>query len=100
MLRQKLRKYNKDFETELEKYRADPDPLGYVSDVAGDDEEELGPSQVAVVAPSDKKGAKKKDDLDLVSEEEWGSDSDAESSDEEFDMQGKKMEELRRYFLK
>lgn len=40
MLRQKLRKYNKDFETEIKKYQEEPDPLGYSSGAAEDDEEE------------------------------------------------------------
>lgn len=96
MLRQKLRKYNKDFETELQKYREGPDPVGYSSGEAEADEEELEASQAAV--PAAKKLDKKKEESDL--ESDWASDSDAESSDSDFDMQGKKMEELRRYFLK
>lgn len=40
-LRQKLKKYNKDFETDLNAYRSEPDPLGYSSGAAEDDEEEV-----------------------------------------------------------
>lgn len=37
-MRQKLHKHNKDFETEIQKYREDPDPVGYSSGEADDDE--------------------------------------------------------------
>jgi translation initiation factor 3 subunit C len=97
ILRQKVRKYNKDFETEIKKYQEEPDPLGYSSGALEDDDEELEVAQkTAVPAPSEKKAAKAKDDSDL----EWGSESDGDSSDSDFDLEGKKMEELRQYFLK
>uniref|UniRef100_A0A914RKR2 Eukaryotic translation initiation factor 3 subunit C N-terminal domain-containing protein n=1 Tax=Parascaris equorum TaxID=6256 RepID=A0A914RKR2_PAREQ len=39
-LRQKIRKYNKDMETEVTAYRAEPDPVGYSSaDGEADDDE-------------------------------------------------------------
>lgn len=40
-LRQKVRKYIKDFETEVHTYREGPDPLGYSSGAAEDDDEEI-----------------------------------------------------------
>lgn len=42
-LRQKIRKYNKDFEADLNAYREGPDPVGYSSGAAEDDEEEVIP---------------------------------------------------------
>jgi hypothetical protein len=38
-LRQKVRKYNKDFDAELNSYRDGPDPLGYSSGAAEDYED-------------------------------------------------------------
>lgn len=99
MLRQKVRKYNKDFETELKKYQEEPDPVGYSSGAAEEDDEELEAVQkVAASAPSTKKAPKPKDESDVDSD--WSSASDDDSSDSDFDLEGKKMEELRRYFLK
>lgn len=40
-LRQKLRKYIKDFEAEVNAYREGPDPVGYSSGAAEDDDEEI-----------------------------------------------------------
>lgn len=40
-LRQKIRKYNKDFEGEITTYKQGPDPLGYSSGAAEDDEDEV-----------------------------------------------------------
>ena len=101
VLRQKLRKYNKDFETQIETYRADADPVGYSSGVADEDEDGLDVPQPVVVPSSTKKTLKDKKERDLeVDSDDWGSGSDDESSDSDFDMEGKKMEDLRRYFLK
>lgn len=100
MLRQKVRKYNKDFETEIKKYQEEPDPMGYSSGAVEEDDEELEVApKVSISAPSVKKATKPKDD-DSSSDSEWGSGSDEDSSDSDFDLEGKKMEELRRYFLK
>jgi translation initiation factor 3 subunit C len=104
-LRQKLRKYNKDFETELQNYRVDPDPIGYSSGAAEEDDEELETKQPA--APEalkvEKKDAKikTKNESDIDSES-WESDSsdDSNESDIDFDIRDKKIEELRVYFLK
>lgn len=40
-LRQKVRKYIKDFEAEVNTYKEGPDPVGYSSGAAEDDDEEL-----------------------------------------------------------
>ena len=39
-LRQKLKKYNKEFEDQLVAYRGGPDPIGYSSGAAEDDDED------------------------------------------------------------
>jgi translation initiation factor 3 subunit C len=98
VLRQKVRKYNKDFENEIKKYQEEPDPVGYSSSAAEEDDEELEAVQKTTASTPAKKPAKVKADSD--SDSEWGSGSDEDSSDSDFDLEGKKMEELRRYFLK
>uniref|UniRef100_A0AC34G6Q6 Eukaryotic translation initiation factor 3 subunit C N-terminal domain-containing protein n=1 Tax=Panagrolaimus sp. ES5 TaxID=591445 RepID=A0AC34G6Q6_9BILA len=75
-IRQKIHKYNRDFDTEISAFREGPDPVVYVSDLRfdvsfGDDTED----------------------------EDWGSDSD-DSSESDIELEGKEMEELRKYFLK
>ncbi|KAK0424319.1 hypothetical protein QR680_008607 [Steinernema hermaphroditum] len=114
-LRQKVRKYNKDMEEELTAYRAEPDPVGYSSgeeNVGGGDEDESDKESVPEVKA---KAAPKKDikkalisDSDASSEsgsddesDDWGSDEvDSDSSDSDIDLEGKQMEDLRRFFLK
>lgn len=39
-LRQKVRKYNKDYESEIGSYREGPDPVGYSSGAAEEDDED------------------------------------------------------------
>ena len=79
-LRQKLRKYNKDFEGEINTYKGGPDPLGYSSG-AGEDDDEEDKDKMTIstpIAPA-KKDAKKKymADSGTESEGEWESDSDS-----------------------
>jgi len=101
VLRQKVRKYNKEFETQIETYRADADPAGYSSGAGDEDEEALDVSQPAAVSSSAKKPSKVKEEHDSdIDSEDWKSDSDHESSDTDIDLEGQKMEDLRRYFLK
>lgn len=40
-LRQKLKKYAKEFEEEIDVYKKEPDPLGYSSGAAEADDEEV-----------------------------------------------------------
>lgn len=98
-IRHKIRKYNKDFETEVSAYREGPDPVGYVSDVEEEGRgSEMGEDLAAPAAqPKRNKfaGASSDDDTDS----EWENDSD-ESSDSDIDFEGKQMEDLRQYFLK
>uniref|UniRef100_A0A914ZPL2 Eukaryotic translation initiation factor 3 subunit C n=1 Tax=Parascaris univalens TaxID=6257 RepID=A0A914ZPL2_PARUN len=97
-LRQKIRKYNKDMETEVTAYRAEPDPVGYSSaDGEADDDE---PEEQEQEEPVVKSKVKKVRDLELDSDE-WSSDSDVSSdSESDIDLEGKQMEDLRRFFLK
>ncbi|VDM43519.1 unnamed protein product [Toxocara canis] len=97
-LRQKIRKYNKDMEAEVTAYRAEPDPVGYSSaDGEADDDE---PEEQEKEEPVVKSKVKKVRDLELDSDE-WSSDSDASSdSESDIDLEGKQMEDLRRFFLK
>lgn len=114
-LRQKLKKYNKEFEERLIEYREGPDPQGYSSGAAEDNDEEEDEvpkienlaavkNHVAEekVIPTKKKfvgadsGSESEGD-----DSEWGSESDESSSASELEpLEGKEMEELRRYFLK
>ncbi|CAD5207154.1 unnamed protein product [Bursaphelenchus okinawaensis] len=95
-LRQKIRKYNKDFETDISAYREGPDPIGYSSGAASEEDELIDDEKPVAVA---EKAAKKPKDL-ADSDEDWASDSDSDSSDSDIDLEGKQMEELRKYFLK
>jgi|UniRef100_A0A914Q7M2 translation initiation factor 3 subunit C len=97
-IRQKIRKYNRDFDTEISAYREGPDPVGYVSDEEKDGRgSEDGKDDVAPVAES------KKQKFDVSSgdddeDDDWSTDSDDTESD--IDLEGKEMEDLRKYFLK
>ncbi|KAI3415617.1 hypothetical protein GPALN_005215 [Globodera pallida] len=102
-LRQKLKKYSKDFEDDLNTYRAEPDPLGYSSGAAEDDEDEEIPA-APVIAVNDVNLKKKFVGAESGTEDDesdWGSESDESSSASDLEpLEGKEMEELRRYFLK
>lgn len=97
-LRQKIRKYTKEMEAEVNAYRAEPDPVGYSSaDEEGEEEEQEEQDQEEPVA---KGHPKKVRDLDVDSDE-WSSDSEESTdTDSDLDFEGKQMEELRRFFLK
>ncbi|KAF7634106.1 Eukaryotic translation initiation factor 3 subunit C [Meloidogyne graminicola] len=116
--RQKIKKYNKEFEDHLIPYREEPDPVGYSSGaVESNDEDELEDGEEVLKAipattlppatkarlpkpvPTKKKTAK----VVSGSEEEetdWGTESDESSASDLEPLEGKEMEELRRYFLK
>lgn len=99
-LRQKVRKYNRDFENEIAAYREGPDPVGYTSD-EGTSEEEAENKDTAAIADVKKKLPAAVVDSDVSSDEdEWADSSDSDSSVSDIDFEGKEMEELRRYFLK
>ncbi|KAL3091723.1 hypothetical protein niasHT_024305 [Heterodera trifolii] len=102
-LRQKLKKYSKDFEEDLGTYRTEPDPMGYSSGAAEDDEDEEVPAAPAI-ATNDVNLKKKFMGAESESEgeeSEWGTESDESSSASDLEpLEGKEMEELRRYFLK
>jgi translation initiation factor 3 subunit C len=101
-LRQKLRKYNKDFESDIADYRKDSDPVGYSSaeDAVVDNDVVLSADDdepTAVVEKGKPKRMRKA--LDEDSDSDW--DSDGESSESELsDIEGKQMEDLRKFFLK
>ncbi|KAI1702155.1 eukaryotic translation initiation factor 3 subunit C [Ditylenchus destructor] len=99
-MRQKVRKYNKDFESEILAYREAADPVGYSSGAAEEDDEEI--EQEKPVAAQKKEGKKKAaaPDSDIDSDSEWGEVTSDSSSESDIDFEGKKMEELRQYFLK
>ncbi|KAI6178388.1 Eukaryotic translation initiation factor 3 subunit C [Aphelenchoides besseyi] len=103
-LRQKIRKYNKEFESEISAYREGPDPVGYSSGGGEDDEDEPEAPMVETAQPAIKKPPKRvvaKDSDSEADSEDWGSDdNEEESSESDLDLEGKQMEELRRYFLK
>ncbi|KAI6203077.1 Eukaryotic translation initiation factor 3 subunit C [Aphelenchoides besseyi] len=82
-LRQKIRKYNKEFESEISAYREGPDPVGYSSGGGEDDEDEPEAPQIEATQPLNRKN-----------------DDEEESSESDLDLEGKQMEDLRRYFLK
>lgn len=104
--RQKIKKYNRDFEAEINGYRAGPDPVGYTSGEQEDEDEEPEEAPVPVVAAAKvEKPAKKQRPVAADSDEsegdesDWGSDSSA-SSESDIDLEGKAMEDLRKFFLK
>ncbi|VDO32534.1 unnamed protein product [Onchocerca flexuosa] len=94
-LRQKIRKYNKDMEMEVNAYRAEPDPVGYSSADNQDEEDEQEEVE------NEEEEEKNKPYSDLKDSDEWSSDSNASSdSDSDLDLEGKQMEDLRKFFLK
>ncbi|TKR93213.1 hypothetical protein L596_007709 [Steinernema carpocapsae] len=117
-LRQKVRKYNKEMESELAAYREGPDPVGYSSaeenvaaeedesdESSGDESEpEAKPvkaSKPVVPASDSSESSGSESESEASDEDEWGSDEvDSESSDSDIDLEGKQMEDLRRFFLK
>ncbi|GMT27988.1 hypothetical protein PFISCL1PPCAC_19285 [Pristionchus fissidentatus] len=108
-LRQKVRKYNKDMETEINAYKASPDPAGYESpeeEIKGSDDDEAPTAAAPAEKEKEKKLTKKKpakqlDSDDSDSDDDWSSDEDdSSSSDSDIDIENQKMEDLRKYFLK
>lgn len=100
-LRQKVRKYVKEFEQKIAEYKEAPDPAGYETPEEEEEGEESGNEARDVVAPS---GKEKKKEAAMTSDSEsdsddWSSDTDSSASDDDADF-GSKMEALRRHFLK
>ncbi|PAV62509.1 hypothetical protein WR25_00139 [Diploscapter pachys] len=97
-LRQKIRKYTKELEGVAE-YRVNPDPIGYESP---EEEGEEDDESVEAIAPATKDKKRStvsiSDESDIDSDSDWQSDSS--SSDTDTDLDTKKMEDLRKYFLK
>ncbi|KAK5967664.1 Eukaryotic translation initiation factor 3 subunit C [Trichostrongylus colubriformis] len=98
-LRQKVRKYVKEFEQKIAEYRESPDPAGYETPEEEEEADEMGNENFVAAAPSGKE--KKRDVMssDSESDSDWSSDSDSSASDVDADF-GSKMEALRRHFLK
>ncbi|KAK6022122.1 eukaryotic translation initiation factor 3 subunit 8, partial [Ostertagia ostertagi] len=98
-LRQKVRKYVKEFEQKIAEYRESPDPPGYETPEEEEEAEESGNEAHIAAAPAGKE--KKKDVMTSESESDsdWSSDTDSSASDVDADF-GSKMEALRRHFLK
>ncbi|CEF66807.1 Eukaryotic translation initiation factor 3 subunit C [Strongyloides ratti] len=102
-LRQKVIKFSKMIENELEKYRESPDPFGYssgeekVGDKSDSENEDITPANKAPV----KADVTVSSDSDSDDESDWGSDTMSDtSSDSDIDFEGKQKEELRKFFLK
>lgn len=107
-VRQKIKKYNRDFETEITNYRENPDAGDDVVEDGEDKGEAADESDEEVVAPKpapkvaeakSSKVARFADDDDDGDESDWGGDSSEEdsSSDDEMPAMGKLTAE---YFLK
>ncbi|RCN48509.1 PCI domain protein [Ancylostoma caninum] len=100
-LRQRVRKYVKEFEQKLAEYRESPDPAGY--ETPEEEEEEADESADDAGAPPMPTGKEKKKDLSSSESEsdsdDWSTDTDSSASDDDADF-GSKMEALRRHFLK
>uniref|UniRef100_A0A915P5Z6 Eukaryotic translation initiation factor 3 subunit C n=1 Tax=Meloidogyne floridensis TaxID=298350 RepID=A0A915P5Z6_9BILA len=108
--RQKIKKYNKEFEEQVNSYREEPDPLGYSSGaLESNEEDEIDgdeiPNNIPAAVPAKKPKAvpvKKKvvrDASGSESEEDesdWGTESDESSASDLEPLEGKEMEELRR----
>ncbi|KIH45616.1 eukaryotic translation initiation factor 3 subunit 8, partial [Ancylostoma duodenale] len=100
-LRQRVRKYVKEFEQKLAEYKESPDPPGY--ETPEEEEEEAEESGDDAGAPPMPTGKEKKKDLSSSESEsdsdDWSTDTDSSASDDDADF-GSKMEALRRHFLK
>nr|CDJ90991.1 Eukaryotic translation initiation factor 3 subunit 8 and Proteasome component region PCI domain containing protein [Haemonchus contortus] len=98
-LRQRVRKYVKEFEQKIAEYRESPDPPGYETPEEEEEADESGNEANDVAAPTGKE--KKKDVMSSESESDsdWSTDTDSSPSDDDADF-GSKMEALRRHFLK
>ncbi|XP_057332990.1 eukaryotic translation initiation factor 3 subunit C [Microplitis mediator] len=108
-LRQKLRKYTKDFEEEIAKFRENPDLDDYEEDdkpkedSESEDEEDRPPvvkksgSEVSVPDIPKVKKASMPDDDQSESESDWGSDSDSDSESSDDDGQ---YQNIRERFIK
>ncbi|KJH45330.1 PCI domain protein [Dictyocaulus viviparus] len=100
-LRQKVRKYVKEFEQKISEYRESPDPTGYETPEEEDAEgNESSNDECEIAAPVSKE--KKKEDMSSDSESDsdvWSTDTDSSASGDDADF-GSKMEALRRHFLK
>lgn len=105
-LRQKLRKYNKDFELDIDEYRKEPDPIGYSSGEAApdddddDDADELDDDDDDDTKIIDKKAPKHIARAIDSDEEAWLSDGSDSSASILSDIETKQMEDLRKFFLK
>lgn len=86
-LRQKVRKYCREFEKDVAAYREGPDPVGYTSD---EGEKEEGDKYEPTARATRKSES---------SDSEFGSDSSS-SDESDIDLEGIAKEELRKYFLK
>lgn len=102
-LRQKFRKYIKDFEADLAKFRESPDeedePEEEKVEVESEDSEDEKPAPKAVSFKKEPKEEKKprKDDDDSDDSIDWGSDSDSDSDSSEEETQNMN---IRERFLK
>ncbi|CDW60000.1 eukaryotic translation initiation factor 3 [Trichuris trichiura] len=97
-LRQKLRKYMRDFETELTDYRREPDSDGHSTEeeerkLASESARESSDEEREIESRKVRRSVNRESD-----ESDWEMSSSSESELE--DLTGKKMEELRRFFLK
>ncbi|KAL1233111.1 Eukaryotic translation initiation factor 3 subunit [Trichinella pseudospiralis] len=100
-LRQKLRKYMREFDLELADYKEAPDMSDRSSDatageLSSDADDEVDMDKRESAARRVKKAVAKSDAEDEESDWEMSSSTDSELED----LTGKKMEELRRFFLK
>lgn len=99
-LRQKMRKGNKEFESDLKKYRESPDPLGFESAEEAEDDDVYIEKKDAAPTKDEKKMKKTTVSDSESDDSEWGSDTGSDTDDSDIDFDAKKMEDLRKYFLK
>lgn len=106
-LRQKFRKYIKDFDSDLKKFRESPDAADDEDEEEEKKEEEESDDEEAAVAPAAKAVSFKKDTVEKVKVEkddddsddsiDWGQDSDSDESSSEEEAYGAN---IRERFLK
>uniref|UniRef100_A0A5S6QPV4 Eukaryotic translation initiation factor 3 subunit C n=1 Tax=Trichuris muris TaxID=70415 RepID=A0A5S6QPV4_TRIMR len=97
-LRQKLRKYMRDFDAELADYRREPHSEGHSTE---EEERQVDSESTADISDEEREAESRKARRSInrdTDESDWEKSSSSESELE--DLTGKKMEELRRFFLK
>lgn len=99
-LRQKVRKYVKEFEQKITEYRESPDPIGYETPEEKEEGDESSDDAHEIALPTGREKKKDEESSETESDsDDWSTDTDSSASDDDADF-GSKMEALRRHFLK